>query len=534
MPGPAATHSGAHAIADAGRGLVAAGFPDAARLGAEALRRGGNAADAACAAAWALAVCEPAESGLGGQAFAVVAWPDGRAEVVDGSSRAPRRAARSSVSREQQSAGRRASTVPSAPAALDDLQRRFGRFDPADALGAAAELADAGHRLTPLQSRQVRWTADALSADPLARRLFFGDDGSPKAPGARIRQPELARTLRRLADAGVDDFYRGETARAIAEDQARAGGLIDARDLAAVAGPAHPPPLEIEWAGRRVVSAPPPSGGATTLLALLLLERFEARTDAPSLTDRAIAIARAGRAALRERDRWPDHPDDLTESIRRWLVSRERADAVFTRSVADDAPGADARSETGDTTHLCAADGEGMTVSMTLSIQSVFGAKVMCQPAGFFYNNSLTTCPRSPHPYRLAVGAAPRSNASPLVLLAERPGGWTPEFALGAAGSRRMIAALLRTLEAACVHGDSLPEAIRAPRIHAPVSRGVWVERPLLRRIDRDRLTRACGPITVLPRLAYKAGAVHAVRRLPDGRVAGAADPRRDGAVVAE
>ena len=520
-----------------GRGLVTAAFPDAAELGADALRRGGNAVDAICAAAWALAVCEPAESGLGGQAVALIAEPDGRTVVIDGSSRTPRHATRSRITKAQQHTGRTASTVPSAPAALDMMQRRFGRLDPADSLRAAADLADTGFRLTRLQARQVRWTADALRADPLARSIFFDDAGAPRRAGSRLGQPTLARTLRRLADAGVEDFYHGDIARTIAEDMAHGGGLIDTDDLRAVRAPDVAEPIETEWAGRRALSAPPPAGGATVLLALALLERWSAPSAAPDLTSRILALCRATRTALRERERWPDHPDDLTESIRRWIVSRERVDSIVARSrPTDTAPPTDGLEPPGDgeTTHLCAVDRDGRAVSLTLSIQSVFGAKTMCQGAGFFYNNYLTTCPRSPHPYRLGPGAAPRANASPTILLQRTGHGWTPELAIGAAGSRRLVSAMVRTLDAVCLRGASLPEAVRAPRCHALLTHGVWIERPLLRQIDRDRVVREYGPITPLARLAYRAGAVQALQRLSDGRIIGAADPRRDGAVASE
>lgn len=535
---PSTSRNPPHWFASGRAGAIATAFPEATAIGLATLRAGGNAVDAACAAAWALGVCEPAESGLGGQAMALVHAPDGRIHVIDGHSAAPRGATRERVSRRDQRRGIRSTTVPSMPATLDLLRRRFGTQTNSETIGPAAELAARGHCITALQRRQIGWTREALAACPLASRRWLVA-GQPLPVGHRCPQPELAATLARLAREGVDDFYQGGIAAAIVQDMNERGGLIDADDLAAVAA-RETVPIEIEWRGHRVVGVPPPGGGVQTLLALLLMDRRSAA--GVSLADIAHDPERfraeAVRAAFRERERWPDHPRDLTPALRQWLVSEERVARLSPLLALRPQGGVpiDRTGEAGDTTHLCVADRHGWVVSLTQSIQSVFGAKTASPTAGFFYNNFLKTCPRGRHAYRLGPGALPQSNASPTLVLAREGDRWRPRLAIGAAGSRRLTSAIVQILDAVIGRGVALPEAVRAPRMHALLDRGVWIERPALGPAGPAgpaSLSRAFGPVRVLSPLSYKAGAAQAIAFEPDGSMVAVADPRRDGSAAA-
>jgi gamma-glutamyltranspeptidase / glutathione hydrolase len=329
----------------------------------------------------------------------------------------------------------------------------------------------------------------------------------------------------------VDDFYRGATAALITRDMEERGGLVTADDLAGVRVTVREP-IEILWQGHRILSAPPPAGGVQTLLALRILER----APIPELADaeRTITRALALRLAFRERERWPDHPDDLTPAILRWLVSDERIEGILDRlaSGADRAIPLDSLGEAGDTTHLSVTDGSGRCVAITQSIQSVFGAKTGCAAAGFFYNNFLKTCPRERHAYRLGPRSLPQSNAAPTIALGRSGAAWMPRLLLGAAGSRRIASSIVQVIDATIGHGASLPEAVRGPRLHALLGQGAWVEAPLLREGGAAAIEAKLGPIRALPELAYQAGAIHAIAF--DGRLAvGAADPRRDGVAIA-
>lgn len=531
------THSmtNGHAHAGAGRrvlGAVSAAFPDAAEAGAHALRMGGNAIDAACATAWALSVCEPAESGLGGQTTMLVhLGASGRTLVIDGHSRAPKLATRRRVGPRGQRRGPRACVVPSTVLTLGEAQRRYGRLTLAQVLEPAVRIADQGYIVTRLQQRQQSWTAAALARAPHAAELFLHPSGRPYRAGEVLRQPVLAETLRRLCRDGYRDFYDGELAREIAADMELQGGVLRLNDLSSLRLPVEREPLWIEHAGHRVCSVPPPGGGPQILLALRVLSMLGADMQDDASWRRAVLDATF--AALRERERWADHPRDVDVSLARWMVSEERAEPIAAGIRRGDARGpvSDSTGEEGNTTHLCAADAEGNVVSLTQSIQSVFGAKVVCGPLGFVYNNYLSTCPRTPHAYMLGPRCLPQSNAAPTLALAPHAGGWRPRLVLGSAGSRRIVSSVVSVLSAVLDRGRSLGDAVSMPRVHPLLSGKLWAERGAITGANEGRVTAGFSSVRTLGRWSYKLGAVHALGFGDDG-VEGAADPRRDGAVV--
>jgi gamma-glutamyltranspeptidase / glutathione hydrolase len=511
------------------RAAVATAFPVATAAASAMLDAGGTAVDAAVAAAWTLAVCEPSASGLGGQTVALLRFADGRSLVVDGHSRAPRAASPETVSATAQRNGHRAATVPSTPATLDWLLAKHGTCSRERVMAPAIDAAEAGFAITPLQHRQAAWVVESLRGTP-AGDLFLVD-GTPPAIGTIFRQPRLAETLRRLARCGIEDFYVGEVARLIARDMAQHGGLIDAADLAGVEPPGESSPLWAAYRGCRVVTVPPPGGGPQLLLALRILEQLLPQGRAGSEDDRGEAVALATMAAFGDREARPLPLERLTPELREHMLL-DRA-----RQIAHDlrepwhrpAPALAFAEEPGDTTHLTVADRHGNVVALTQSIQSVFGAKVAHPELGFLYNNYLRTCPRVPHPHGLGPRCRPRSNAAPTIVLHGDADDAAPALALGAAGSRRIISAILQVVSGAVDHGMDVAAAVAAPRVHGLVGGKVWIERPVASEALLRRLSaRGCMPV-VKPRHAYAMGAVHALQFMPDGTPSAAADPRRDG-----
>lgn len=489
------------------RGMVATAFPAATEAGRDVLRDGGTAMDAAVAAAWALAVCEPAGSGLGGQT--VVLWRSaaGRAGVLDGHSHAPRAVTRREVTRAQQDRGHRAATVPTTPATLSLAHRLHGRLPWARVLAPAVRLAEEGFVLTPLQRRQLGWCRDALLSTP-GGAMFLGPGGAVPDAGTVIRQPRLAAGLRRIAEHGAEDVYAGAIARAIVGDMTANGGLMDAEDLARawVTAPAEVEAVSVPYRGLEVMTAPPPGGGPALLLALRSLD-----TEAPggwsAADERRLAVARAVNAAFAERERLHSLP-----ATRRAVLAAEGA---------------------GETTHVCVADAEGAVVSLTQSIQSLYGAKAANPEYGFLYNNYLTTCPRRPHAHRLGPGSTARSNASPVVVCAPASAGAAPLLVAGAAGSRRIVSSVAHVITGVVDAGLGVEEAVAAPRVHALLDGRAWEERGALTEPTRRALEVAGFRVERRARLSYRMGAVQALALDADGGVTGAADPRRDGTAEA-
>jgi gamma-glutamyltranspeptidase / glutathione hydrolase len=525
LPSPAASPP-APAIACLCAAAVATAFPWATKAGLDVLRDGGNAVDAAVAAAWALSVCEPAASGLGGQTTLLIRFADGRAEVVDGHSVAPAAASTSTIGPSQQRRGHRACTVPSTPATLDWVHRRHGALSRERVMAPAVQLAEDGYALTPLQCRQTRWVADALRSG--AGGAAFLHDGAAPQAGHRLRQPRLAATLRRLALAGVEDFYQGGIARLIVADMQHYSGLITAEDLALHGPPAALAPLTAQYRDHTVMAVPPPGGGLTLLQALKLLQQLMPASDAASDDDWCEAAALTTSAVFRARERDLLAPEDLSPGLLDHLLSDAYVGALAA-GIDDPAEGGalanDAAEEPGDTTHLTTSDRDGNVVMLTQSIQSVFGAKVAHPGLGFLYNNYLATCPRGPHPFGLQSRCRPRSNAAPTLVLHDG----RPVLALGAAGSRRILSSILWVVAGVIDRGRGVHEAVAAPRVHGLMHRKVWLERAAASDALLSRLQARGRKTVVKPPCHYSMGSVQALQFLRDGHVVGAADPRRDG-----
>jgi gamma-glutamyltranspeptidase/glutathione hydrolase len=525
------------------RNMSATAFPAASEAASQILQAGGNAIDAAVAAAWALAVCEPSGSGLGGQTTLLIYSRTGQAVVIDGHSYAPKAVSKKCLTRAQQKKGYGATTIPSTPATLDFAQQRYGLLSREQVMEPAIRLAHDGYAITKLQRRQLNWCRRVLSESPPTAKLFLRDGHSFKV-GDVFRQPELADTLRRLSRHGSEDFYHGEIARTIARDMKEHGGLITQRDLADCTLPVERSPISADYRGYRIVTVPPPGGGMQILLALKIIQQL-IPGGAADTENWYEALAEATHAVFYERDRFPVHPRDLTDSLYQWLLSPQRVGQIAgaIRSSDGGVPDGPDVEEPGETTHLCTADKQGNVVSLTQSIQSLFGAKVANGRLGFLYNSYLTTCPRRPHPYQLGSHCIPRSNAAPTVVLAKGCRGGSespaddsndlrPVLALGAAGSRRITSAILQVITNVVDRGMSLEQAVAFPRVHALKSRKVYVERPAATESLTKRFQRRFRTIKIKTANSYAMGALQAIEFRQDGSLVGMADPRRDGTAL--
>lgn len=325
--------------------MIATSHPLATRAGLRALERGGNAADAALAAAAVLCVAEPMSTGIGGDAFALV-WRDGRLEGMDAAGPAPARA--DPVTPVEES-GPRSVTVPGAVAGWAELAERYGRLGLDGCLQDAIEAADRGIAIT------VR-VAEAWSA-------FGGPPelGPPPRVGERLRQPELADTLRAIARLGPAAFYEGPVARAIASVS-----WLEEEDLASFA-PRWVEPLRIGYRGHEVAELPPPTQGVAALEGLGLLER-----SSPSLAGQIRCVRLALEDAFARVSDGADVADLLEPA---YLDRRRRGEA----GPVTEPPGG--------TVYLCAVDGERMAVSFIQSLFEAFGSRIVAPGTGVVLQN---------------------------------------------------------------------------------------------------------------------------------------------------
>ncbi len=506
-------------------GVVSAASPEAAAAGRAILEAGGNAVDAAVAAAFSLAVTEPAGSGLGGQAIFLVHPAGKEPYVLNGTTHAP--AATPRDVKAEDLTGHRATTVPSAVKVLHQAWKHHGSGNLSwrEVLEPAIQDAEEGFRIGFFRHRALLYEAKDLARDATVAGLFLGADGSIPDRGTLFKQPVLARTLRRLAEAGGEDFYTGEIARTIAADMEAHGGWLTLEDLRKFPTPVASPPLRGTYRGRDVYTLPPPAGGWVVLQILKILEAAPPEDLAPESPRRILWLAEALGLGHASRDRAPvKDMDHYEEAVDQELGDmRIRALRVKVR-----------RPGKGETTHISVVDAGGTAVSATLSINNFFGARAASPDLGFLYNDYMRefVLDRPDHPFALKAGAMPYSSMAATVL--SRNG--EVSLVVGSPGGRRIISAVVQVIVNRVDGGMTVEKAVAAPRIHALGAGTVFAEvppeRPVL--LDLERRGRSVVvPVSSLGRGSLNPyfGGVHAVAREAGGWC-GAADPRRDGAVA--
>ena len=276
----------------------------ATQAGVRMLEQGGNAVDAAVAASLALAVCEPAGSGLGGMAMMLLHDPlAGRVRAIPGPCRAPALATPEAVAGIDRYRGYGAAAVPTLVAVLRGALARYGSLTERAVLAPSIVLALEGYPRTTLQEALVVELGEHLGGGPF-RDLFLDEAGLPHPAGSLLRQPALAATLRKLESRGLQDFHRGGVAREIAADMEARGGFVRLPDLGAAAEPGETDPIEGRFGGERVATTGPPGGGLALLQMLQMLDAAGAAGLDPNEPEWSVLIARIIRRARRDRRRY--------------------------------------------------------------------------------------------------------------------------------------------------------------------------------------------------------------------------------------
>ena len=470
----------------ADHGMVVSTDPLASDIGIEILEAGGNAADAAVAVAFALAVVNPEAGNIGGDGFLVVRMATGEAVALDFRCRAPLAAhrdmyldAEGNVT-EDVLVGHRSVATPGTVAGMGQLHARFGRLPWAALLAPAIALADGFevHQrfLNPYAERLI----GMLRRFPASAAQFLPADGQPPALGEVFRQPELAETLRRIAAEGADEFYRGKTADLIVAEMERGGGLVTHEDLASYTAPWRDP-IVFSYRGHTVISMPPTSSGGVTLAQIAnILSRHDLGALGFGSPETLHIQVEAWRRAYADRNHRVADPEffDVPVAL---LTSMDYADqraatispeAATPSSEVGPAEWPPAESE--DTTHYSIVDAEGNAVSVTTTVNSFFGSKVTVAGAGFLLNNDmddLAAKPGTPNQFGLvqgennaiAPGKRMLSSMSPSIAL-------DPDGELfmvtGTPGGATIITSVFQTLSNVVDHGMGVVAAVEAPRIH--------------------------------------------------------------------
>jgi gamma-glutamyltranspeptidase / glutathione hydrolase len=525
------------------RGVVSSPEPLAARVGADILRRGGNAVDAAIAVQFALAVTFPGAGNLGGGGFMLV--HTGKGDVaIDYRETAPAAAFRDmfldstgAVVEGLSLNTHRAAGVPGSVAGMWLAHRKFGSLPWKELVAPAIRLAEAGYRLPP-------WAAQRFAEESRNnfRDYFHGSAGDLFA------QPELAATLRRVAARGRDGFYRGETARLLVAQMRRGGGLIDAGDLAGYR-PVLRRPLSGTYRGCRVVSMPPPSSGGVALIQLLnMLEPRDVSKLPHNGAAHAHLVAELEKRVFADRSEYLGDPGVVDVPVA-GLISREyalrrTADISPTRrTLPSEVRCGRPRHESEETTHFSIVDRRGNAVANTTTLNDRFGSGIVVRGAGFLLNNEMddfSSRPGAPNMYGVTGGRANAIAPGKRMLSSMTPtfvyrGGrlW---LALGSPGGPTIFTTVFQVIVNRVDFGMPLAGAVAAARFHHQWPPPPGGEDPVSFESAHPPDSTARAALEALGyaiRLRDPLGDVHAVE-IHGRRATGVSDPRGVGAVAWE
>ncbi len=513
-------------------GMVATAFPEASRAGVRMLELGGNAVDAACAAAMALGVCEPQSSGVGGQTMAIL-YINGKIIAVDGSSRVPSLAHLSRFRDGDRAVGYRATTVPSTVAVLGHLNFRYGKLDWAAILEPAIRIARQGYRITSLQrDLQIRELEKFLQVPSGSGARYFLKGGTePCAEGDRFVQPELAALLERLAERGPRAFYSGKVAKRIDEDMRANDGFLRAEDLALIPWPIERKPLKRRYRKITVATIPPPAAGRTLLLVLMMLNNLPSSFLRNATPESYHFIAETFRKAFRQRKQRPFDPNYYPQIPEKLMMNRDFALELF-RTIRDtidpELPLVEPFTDEGETTHLSVMDAEGNAVGITQSIELAYGSKAAAEGLGFLYNNYMMALDtRKPsHPYYLRPNAIPWTSVSPAIIFYKK----IPWMVVGSPGSERIYSTVGQFLVHMVDGHLSMAEAMLKPRLHCSIGGKLSLEAERFDPALIDYLEKMGYKIDRREAYSFYLGAIHAVMRCITRKgFQGVAEVRRDG-----
>ena len=536
------------------KGMVSAADPRAAEAGAEILRAGGSASDAALATLLALTVVEPQSSGIGGGGFLVLDDGTGQIETFDGRETAPRSAGPDwfmmggqYLSVAQAIPGGRSVGVPGNLALMAAAHSRHGKLRWKALFTPAIRLARDGFVMTDrLNAFLVRFRETA-ALSPQGRGIYYQADGTPWPAGTQIKNPALARFLGGLAQRGARSFYAGPNARAIVaavSTAPRNPAPMAMGDLAAYAAKSRAPVCTF-YRSYRICGMGPPSSGATTVQGTLgLLERFDLKALGKDDPRSWHLIAEAERLAYADRERYLADPDFIAVPVAGllapdYLGARSQLIAID-RTMPAALPGSPSgvrqalaeglTPEVVSTSHFVAIDRHGQAATLTSTIESAFGSGLMVN--GYFLNNELTDLSLVPErggvlvANRVEGGKRPRSSMAPTLVYS--PDGHL-RLAIGAAGGTTIPAQVLKAIIGVIDWDLSAQDAIALPVIFAPGG-VVFVEKDTPMEAMIPAL-RALGHADIqLRERSFKANAVEVV----NGKLVGAADPRSEGRSVAE
>ena len=465
-------------------GMVVSAQHLATQVGVDVLKRGGNAVDAAVAVGYALAVVYPAAGNLGGGGFMTIQLADGRKTFLDFRETAPKAATANmyldkdgNVIKGISTKGHLAVGVPGSVSGMEYAREKYGTMKRADLLAPAIQLAEQGFALDQGDIDLLRTATKDFGEDPASAGIFL-NNGKPFEVGEKLVQSELAKTLREISSKGTDGFYKGWVGSAIVASSQAGKGLITQDDLDGYKT-RELAPVECDYRGYHVISAPPPSSGGVIICEILnVLEGYPLKELGYHSAQAVHVQIEAMRHAYVDRNSYLGDPDFVKNPLERLL---DKNYATKIRAVIDPNKAAISKDikpgvaphEGSNTTHYSIADKDGNAVSVTYTLNDWFGAKVTAAKTGVLLNDEMddfTAKVGVPNLYGLVQGEAnaiapgkrPLSSMSPTIVTKD---GKTV-MVVGTPGGSRIITAVLQTMINAIDYGMNAQEAVDMPRIH--------------------------------------------------------------------
>ncbi|MEQ6350406.1 gamma-glutamyltransferase [Ralstonia pseudosolanacearum] len=465
-------------------GMVVAAQHLATRVGVDVLKRGGNAVDAAVAVGYALAVVYPAAGNLGGGGFMTIQLADGRKTFLDFREVAPKGATANmyldkdgNVIKGLSTKGHLAVGVPGTVSGMEYAREKYGTRSRTELIAPAIRLADKGFALDQGDIDMLLTSTKDFQEDPASGAIFL-NKGQPYQVGQKLVQRDLARTLHAISVKGTDGFYKGWVGKAIVASSQAGKGLITQEDLDGYKT-RELAPVECDYRGYHVVSAPPPSSGGVVICEMLnILEGYPLKDLGYHSAQAVHYQIEAMRHAYVDRNSYLGDPDFVKNPLDRLLDKNYAAKirAVIDPKKAgvskDIKPGVEPH-EGSNTTHYSIADRYGNAVSVTYTLNDWFGAKVTAAKTGVILNDEMddfTAKVGVPNLYGLVQGEAnaiapgkrPLSSMSPTIVTRDGK----PAMVVGTPGGSRIITAVLQTMLNAIDYGMNVQEAVDMPRFH--------------------------------------------------------------------
>ena len=526
------------------KAMATASKYEVSQVGAEIMSKGGNAVDAAVAMGFALGVCEPFTSGLGGGGLATIHTAEGENFFIDFREVAPAAATldlyvdASGENNGNTKEGGLASGVPGEVAGLLYLLEHHGTMSREEVMEPAIRIANEGFTVSAYCANAISDAYEKTQKFPEMSKVYLDENGLPWEEGSVITNPDLGKALQLIADQGADAFYKGEIGEAMVATLAKYDGVMTMEDLAGYE--VHElKPVTGDYRGYTVISSPPPSSGGTHLIEILnILENFDMASMEVNSAEYVHLFAETFKLAFADRAKYMADTNFVTVPLggltSQAYADKRAQDIDLNVAMEQAAPDDPSPYEHTDTTHFSVADVDGNCVAITKTINYYFGSGVMVDGYGFMMNNQMDDFSTdSESVNKIEPGKKPLSSMSPTVVL--KPDG-SPFLVLGTPGGSRIFSGVAEVISRVIDSKMDLHTAISVPKIwNCSNKNNLQYEKPL-KGYEQYALTdETIAKLTEMGHGELKttaSGAFQCIMFMDDGTLYGTADPRQDGKAV--